>query len=593
MAEFNKQPSSSLRKPQVYGISFLLATSDLVLHACLLSGTTRIRKTLERGLYLMKLATFTPTLEREYPSSIVAPTFTPTLEREHPSSIVAPTQFVPPTFATEQLVPQAARRPERKYGSLSSPEHLRKPNSAELLTRTSRGGRGRTWTKPVNSDSRGRLPTQSRRVLSSTDEYRSLILDGTFVWELYSERIIMAISMQKMGGSLLQSSMLRTMTKANAFTIPASMNDLTDAERHQLAKDLGYTKIGKELPSTVTLNEVVRSMPAEVFEIDHTKAWLSALTSIVSMSASLYLISIAPWYLLPIAWFIAGTAFTGWFVVGHDAGHRSFHKNNLVEDIVGTFFFAPLLFPFEPWRIKHNHHHAHTNKLIEDTAWHPITEDVTKDWNATAAGLFRFFLGTPLKCFASIGHWAIWHFNLGLYKENQKPRVIVSWLACAAFAFTALPALVYYTGWVGLVKFWLMPWLGYHFWMSTFTMIHHTAPHIPFKEAKDWNAAQAQLAGTVHCNFPGWIEFLCHDINVHVPHHVSSKIPWYNLRKATDSLRENWGEYMTECDFNWRIMKNIWLELHLYDEDQNYKSFDFKKPEPFFTLQRKIYPNAV
>nr|AEK76074.1 chloroplast delta-12 fatty acid desaturase [Chlamydomonas sp. ICE-L] len=422
----------------------------------------------------------------------------------------------------------------------------------------------------------------------------------------------MAISMQKMGGSLLQvqrkavsspaglrpslngkSSMLRTMTKANAFTIPASMNDLTDAERHQLAKDLGYTKIGKELPSTVTLNEVVRSMPAEVFEIDHTKAWLSALTSIVSMSASLYLISIAPWYLLPIAWFIAGTAFTGWFVVGHDAGHRSFHKNNLVEDIVGTFFFAPLLFPFEPWRIKHNHHHAHTNKLIEDTAWHPITEDVTKDWNATAAGLFRFFLGTPLKCFASIGHWAIWHFNLGLYKENQKPRVIVSWLACAAFAFTALPALVYYTGWVGLVKFWLMPWLGYHFWMSTFTMIHHTAPHIPFKEAKDWNAAQAQLAGTVHCNFPGWIEFLCHDINVHVPHHVSSKIPWYNLRKATDSLRENWGEYMTECDFNWRIMKNIWLELHLYDEDQNYKSFDFKKPEPFFTLQRKIYPNAV
>jgi fatty acid desaturase len=50
------------------------------------------------------------------------------------------------------------------------------------------------------------------------------------------------------------------------------------------------------------------------------------------------------------------------FVVGHDAGHRSFHKNNLVEDIVGTLMFAPLIYPFEPWRIKHNHHHAHTNK---------------------------------------------------------------------------------------------------------------------------------------------------------------------------------------------------------------------------------------
>lgn len=60
-------------------------------------------------------------------------------------------------------------------------------------------------------------------------------------------------------------------------------------------------------------------------------------------------------------------------------------------------------------------------------------------------------------------------------------QVIVSLLAVAAFAGIALPALVYYTGWWGLVKYWLMPWLGYHFWMSAFTVVHHTAPHIPFK----------------------------------------------------------------------------------------------------------------
>lgn len=50
------------------------------------------------------------------------------------------------------------------------------------------------------------------------------------------------------------------------------------------------------------------------------------------------------------------------FVIGHDCGHRSFSKNKLVEDIVGTLMFMPLIYPFEPWRIKHNHHHAHTNK---------------------------------------------------------------------------------------------------------------------------------------------------------------------------------------------------------------------------------------
>ncbi len=35
-------------------------------------------------------------------------------------------------------------------------------------------------------------------------------------------------------------------------------------------------------------------------------------------------------------------------------------------------------------------------------------------------------------------------------------------------------------------------------------MVHHTAPHIPFKPAETWNAAKAQLSGTVHCDFPGW-----------------------------------------------------------------------------------------
>jgi len=344
----------------------------------------------------------------------------------------------------------------------------------------------------------------------------------------------------------------------------------------------------------VTLNTIVQSMPKEVFEIDHGKAWRAVLTSITAMSACLYLIHISPWYLLPFAWALAGTAFTGFFVIGHDAGHRSFHKNNLVEDIVGTLMFAPLIYPFEPWRIKHNHHHAHTNKLEEDTAWVPIEEEKMKDWSPLASALFKFFLGTPMKLFASVGHWLIWHFDLSKYTEKQRPRVLVSLAAVFAFMGTVLPALVINAGWWGLVKYWLMPWFGYHFWMSTFTVIHHTAPHIPFKPAKEWNAAKAQLSGTVHCDFPAWVEFLTHDISVHVPHHVSSKIPWYNLRKAHASLKENWGEYMCECTFNWRMLKSIFTELHVYDEKTNgYKPFDWKKEEALFSTQRAVLPNSM
>jgi omega-6 fatty acid desaturase (delta-12 desaturase) len=189
----------------------------------------------------------------------------------------------------------------------------------------------------------------------------------------------------------------------------------------------------------------------------------------------------------------------------------------------------------------------------------------------------------------------VFHPTLPTTTTTARPplQVLVSLAAVAAFALIGLPLLTYYTGFAGLVKYWLMPWLGYHFWMSTFTVVHHTAPHIPFKPAEEWNAAKAQLSGTVDCEYPRWVEFLCHDISVHVPHHVNSKIPWYNLRAANESLKANWGRYMTTCTFNWRMMKNIFTECHVYDPAKNYVPFDAAKEEPLFAVQRRVLPNTM
>ena len=86
--------------------------------------------------------------------------------------------------------------------------------------------------------------------------------------------------------------------------------------------------------------------------------------------------------------------------------------------------------------------------------------------SAAMALAYKIFLGTPLKLWASIGHWAIWHFDLNKYSEQQKPRVLVSLAAVALFMFVGWPLIIHYSGWTGFLKFWLMPWLGYHFWMS-------------------------------------------------------------------------------------------------------------------------------
>ncbi|KAK1568626.1 hypothetical protein Q3G72_026899 [Acer saccharum] len=98
--------------------------------------------------------------------------------------------------------------------------------------------------------------------------------------------------------------------------------------------------------------------------MDDVKAWRSVLISASSYALGLFMISKAPWYLLPLAWAWTGTAVTGLFVIGHDCAHKSFSKNKLVEDIGGTLAFLPLIYPYEPWRFKHDKHHAKTNMSV-------------------------------------------------------------------------------------------------------------------------------------------------------------------------------------------------------------------------------------
>jgi omega-6 fatty acid desaturase (delta-12 desaturase) len=320
------------------------------------------------------------------------------------------------------------------------------------------------------------------------------------------------------------------------------------------------------------LRDILKTLPREVFQQDRRKAWSQVAISIVTLAIGYAAIAIAPWYLLPIAWIFTGTAITGWFVIGHDCGHRSFAKRKWVNDLVGHIAFLPLIYPFHSWRILHNHHHKHTNNLEVDNTWNPFKTEVYEDLPLLFKWGYQATRGR-LWWLASILHWAFMHFSWWDFEGKQREQVRFSALVVFFGAAIAFPTLILTTGFWGFVKFWLMPWLGYHFWMSTFTIVHHTDPDIPFTPDKDWHEARAQLEGTVHCEYPAWIEFLCHHINVHIPHHISTAIPSYNLRAAHERIKENWGQYCKENQFSWALMKRITDRCHLYSEIEYYQSF--------------------
>jgi acyl-lipid omega-6 desaturase (Delta-12 desaturase) len=323
--------------------------------------------------------------------------------------------------------------------------------------------------------------------------------------------------------------------------------------------------------SPLKLKHIVKALPRECFQQNQTKAWSMLVINVLMVCIGYVGLAIAPWYLLPLVWVFTGTGLTGFFVIGHDCGHRSFAKRRWVNDLVGHIFMLPLIYPFHGWRILHNYHHKHTNKLDEDNAWHPWKQEVYRDLNKPMQVFYQTLRG-PLWWLASIIHWAGIHFDWNKFQGKQREQVKFSALLVIITAAIGFPVLIATTGVWGFVKFWVIPWLVYHFWMSTFTLVHHTAPEIPFTPANQWDEVQAQLFGTVHCDYPRWVEFLCHDINVHIPHHISTAIPSYNLRLAHEVIKQKWGGQIHETRFSWDLMKKITDKCHLYDPEKNYIS---------------------
>ncbi len=325
--------------------------------------------------------------------------------------------------------------------------------------------------------------------------------------------------------------------------------------------------------STVRLKDIVKTLPKECFVQDRRRAWSLVFTNVLMVILGYVGLAIAPWYTLPLLWIFTGTALTGFFVIAHDCGHRSFAKRRWVNDLVGHLFMLPLIYPFHSWRILHNYHHTHTNKLDEDNAWQPFQPEFYDSLIGIGQWGYRRLRG-KFWWVASIVHWVAMHFNWSNFQAKEREQVKLSVSVVVIFAIVAFPILFTTIGVWGFVKFWLMPWLVYHFWMSTFTLVHHTAIDVPFHKPNEWNAATAQLSGTVHCNYPRWVEFLCHDISVHVPHHISTAIPSYNLRLAYRSLQQNWGDFLhPESRFSWSLMSQITNQCHLYEPENCYQSF--------------------
>ncbi len=137
--------------------------------------------------------------------------------------------------------------------------------------------------------------------------------------------------------------------------------------------------VPQNVPSIIDLKKI---LPKHCFESKLSLSFYYVakdLSIVLLLYISKLAVEMLPWNILtiiyaPIYWFFQGTMMWAIFVLGHDCGHGSFSKYDLLNDIVGTFLHTLIFVPFYPWKLSHKHHHRHTGDIDQDEIFYPVRE---------------------------------------------------------------------------------------------------------------------------------------------------------------------------------------------------------------------------
>jgi omega-6 fatty acid desaturase (delta-12 desaturase) len=113
----------------------------------------------------------------------------------------------------------------------------------------------------------------------------------------------------------------------------------------------------------------------------------------------------------------------------------------------------------------------------------------------------------------------------------------------------------------------VVPFLIFNFAIGSLVHVHHVQPDIRWWKRKDWTKFAAQVEGTTVLRVPGWLDFFFHQIMIHVPHHVDSRIPMYNLELAAEAIAKAFPETMHDEPLRFRDFVNNTRQCKLYDFD--------------------------
>lgn len=321
------------------------------------------------------------------------------------------------------------------------------------------------------------------------------------------------------------------------------------------------------------LSEYKKTLPNSLFEIDNKKS-LYTLLRIISLitifgfiGAYLQNAELNRYILIflkIILILVQGLTIVGLFVIGHDCGHYAFHKNKKMNDIVGIVAFTPLLNSFYAWRKFHNYHHNNTQVKAIDPDWPELllTDEELSTARIDQKWAINIGLGTPIGLL--IGFWVgmikrlIFPLLIPSLKLNKRKRniLILQNIFCAILSILFVFILYKSLGHDLFMLVYLYPAILAATIGAFLTWIQHTQEDSYVFNKENYDPYLAQVESSYNIYFPRILEWFWLDINIHMPHHVSTRIPWYNLKPALNILKEKYPRSIKEDHFSFKMIKN-------------------------------------
>jgi acyl-lipid omega-6 desaturase (Delta-12 desaturase) len=224
------------------------------------------------------------------------------------------------------------------------------------------------------------------------------------------------------------------------------------------------------------------------------------------------------------------------FMIQHDCGHGSFFRRRHANDWVGRVIGVLTLTPYDFWRHSHTLHHANSGNLdhrgFGDVDTLTVREFLALSrWRQLQYRLYRhpivmfgvgpaylFIVRHRLPVGLMRGGWQFWLSTMATNLAIAILAATMVWLVgIGPFLLVQLPITIL-AGSIGV-------WLFY---------VQHQFEDTYWQSSETWSYDDAALKGSSYLRLPKILQFLTGNIGLHHVHHLSARIPNYNLQAAHD-----------------------------------------------------------